>query len=278
MSTLPFLDVEIKFVADNIETWVFRKKSNTNVLLNFTALAPTQWKRSLILCLLHRAKLICSSDNLFNKEVSKLRSIFLSNSYPLHFFNRVLQRFSDSLASPDDESASSGGSEQSVELTVYLQLPYVGQTSLLLGKRLSELVRDKLGIEIEVVYSTFKVGAYFGLKSQTPCLFRSNLVYHYSCFRDESTSYIGMTTKQYFVRIDNHFDSTKKSAVRSHLSQCRGCFEAVPRSRNFKVLKWCSSTRETEITEAMLIRKYKPRLNIQLGAFQGSSFLLRVFK
>ena len=222
--------------------------------------------------------MICSNDVLFNKEVNKLRAIFTSNGYPLQFFGRVLQRFRNSLETVEEDVLSSDGSEASVERVVYLRIPYVGQASLLFGKRIVGLIRDKFGIEVKVAYSTFKVGAYFGLKSQTPCLFRSNIVYQYSCFRDGNTSYVGMTTKQWFVRIGNHFDSSKQSAVRSHLPRCQGCREAAPKSRNFRVVKFCRSARETEITEAMVIRKVKPSLNRQLGAFQGSSFLLRVFK
>ena len=52
-----------------------------------------KWKSALILCMLHRAKLICSSDILFFKEVDQLRSLFLSNNYTLSFFNKILSQF-----------------------------------------------------------------------------------------------------------------------------------------------------------------------------------------
>ena len=77
--TIPFLDVEIRLNETGIDTWVYRKPTNTNLILNFNALCPTKWKSGLILCFLNRAKRICSSDFLFDKEVSMLKKMFLNN-------------------------------------------------------------------------------------------------------------------------------------------------------------------------------------------------------
>ena len=91
--TIPFLDVEIRLNVTGIDTWVYRKPTNTNLILNFNALCPTKWKSGLILCFLNRAKRICSSDFLFDKEVSMLKKMFLNNSYPSSFFDKILESF-----------------------------------------------------------------------------------------------------------------------------------------------------------------------------------------
>ena len=65
--TIPFLDVEIRLNETGIDTWVYRRPTNINLILN-------------------RAKRICSSDFLFDKEFSKLKKMFLNNSYSLSFF------------------------------------------------------------------------------------------------------------------------------------------------------------------------------------------------
>ena len=46
--TLPFLDVEIKLNENSFDSWVWRKKTHTGVLLNFTAITPLKWKFGLI--------------------------------------------------------------------------------------------------------------------------------------------------------------------------------------------------------------------------------------
>ena len=74
--TLAFLNVEIEINANDLNTWVYRKKTHTGVFLNYTAIVPNKWKFGLIMCLLHQAKVICSNDNYFKAEISKLREMF----------------------------------------------------------------------------------------------------------------------------------------------------------------------------------------------------------
>ena len=64
INSFPFLDVEIEIVGNSVDTWVFRKKTHTGVMLNFSALVPNSWKSGLIRGMLHRAKKICSSEEL----------------------------------------------------------------------------------------------------------------------------------------------------------------------------------------------------------------------
>ena len=109
-------------------------------------------------------------------------------------------------------------------------------------------------------------------------MFRSNFVYEYTCSGDGAISYLGMTTRQWFVRMSEHLDPTKNSAVSSHLGKCQACHETTYKQGNFRIVTNCRSVRETEIKEAMWIRKCKPSLNVQMGTFQGCSFLMRVFK
>ena len=65
-STLNFLYVQIKLLDNGYETCVWRKPTNTGVLLNFNAICPAAWKIGLITCLLHRAKLVCSNCELYS--------------------------------------------------------------------------------------------------------------------------------------------------------------------------------------------------------------------
>ena len=91
--TLPFLDVEIKLKEDSYDSWVWRKKTHTGVMLNYNAIAPTKWKFGLIICLLNRIWDICSSRMHFNKEVEILKNIFISNGYPAQFFDSAFLGF-----------------------------------------------------------------------------------------------------------------------------------------------------------------------------------------
>ena len=91
--TLSFLDVEIKLHDNGYDTRVWRKKTNTGLLLNFNANCPKTWKSGLIMCFLHRAKIICSTFQLYRQEVEKLRVIFHRNAYPNWFINNIVDKF-----------------------------------------------------------------------------------------------------------------------------------------------------------------------------------------
>ncbi len=183
------------------------------------------------------------------------------------------------MESRGQESTDLLDGKEEAETTVYLRIPYIGSPSLEFGKQLRGLFQDKFDIQVKVAFYTFKVGSYFVLKDQVPSLFRSNSVYKYTCSCDRNTSYIGMTVRQWFVRIGEHLKREKcSSAIFSHLAKCRICRETSSQQDNFKVVKNCRSERETEIREAMCIRRFKPSLNVQLGTTQGASFLVRVFR
>ena len=92
---LSLLDVEINIADNGFESWVWCQKTNTGVIINYNATCPKSWKTGLIMCLLKRAKTICSDNILYDKEVCNLRSIFSKNAYPNWFFENVLRKFED---------------------------------------------------------------------------------------------------------------------------------------------------------------------------------------
>ena len=75
-STLQFLDVAVQINDKGVDTWVWQKPTNTGLFLNFKAVCPLNWKSSLILCTLHREKMICPNDTLFFKELINLDLYF----------------------------------------------------------------------------------------------------------------------------------------------------------------------------------------------------------
>ena len=150
-NTIPFLDVEIKINLDKFDTWTWRKPSNTGLLLNFNAFCPRIWKKGLILCLLNRAKITCSTDYLFQKEVAYLKNLFYSNGYPIHFFNKILCQF-------QKEKTDSKTEKEFINLFI---IPYLGKISKEFGLQIQSLIKKRFDIKITIVYKTTKVQEYF---------------------------------------------------------------------------------------------------------------------
>ena len=86
---------------------------------------------------------------------------------------------------------------------VFFTLPYVGKPSL----KFQRTIRDQMNkhqVSVRAAYKTVKVSSYFSLKDKCSDLFRSNVVYRFTCSDDKNSSYIGETKRHLFERIMEH--------------------------------------------------------------------------
>ena len=277
---LPFLDVHVELTENGFNSWVYRKPTHTNVMLNFASTVPLPWKCGLIVCLLKRAYSICSSPYYFNKEVEFLRKMFHMNGYPAAFFDGVLQRFvtrTESNSSSGLPSFSEVGEELDTRYVVF-RMPYLGRPSRVFAKKLATLVGDGLGVSVRVVYTSLKVQSFFRLKSVTPHRLLSCVVYKFDCVSNPNVSYVGQTYRHIEDRMGEHLkDKGDTSGVASHLRSCPDCSAARLGLDNFQVIQKCRSDFDTKIVEAFCIQKLQPRLNKQLYRM-GACYRLKVFK
>ena len=115
------------------------------------------------------------------------------------------------------------------------------------------------------IYKTCKVGNYFNLKSNTPALLLSNVVYRFSCPCDAGLTYIGKSTRHVITRAKEHLNlgSSVKSKIKDHIIDCNLCNKKDMDSliHSFSVIKKCSSDYDCKIHEALIIKKHQPKLN-----------------
>ena len=266
-----FLMLNLNFNDFNFDSWVYRKQTHTGQLLNFNALCPDKWKKGLILCLLNIAKRLCSSDILFNNEVDKLRKMFKLNSYPISYFNKILDGFLNSSVTLNNDS------NEDVNF-VLIKIPFIGEQSYTLSKRLKNIIEASNNCKVRVIFSSFKVRNYFSLKAKTPYQLLSNVVYKFTCQQDAETTYIGKTKRHLIIRgmehmaLSNVYSNTE---VKSHLKTCNDCYLNMSID-NFKIIKKCSNNFTTIIHEALLIRKLSPSLNKQIFT-NGQLYTLKIF-
>ena len=221
--TIPFLDVEIKLNDSGLDTWVWRKPTHTNLLLNFNAFCPLKWKSRLILCFLNRAKLICSNISSFEKEIQKLKTMFKANDYPGRFFDKILQQF---LKSDENQSSNSTQPSQSAH-EFPISLPYLGKASQRFVNQFSKIINKQLhqDVKINPIFKSFKINSYFQLKSCTPLALCSNVVYKFTCSCDTNLTYIRMSSRHLSTRVREHLNlnSKQKSSIKDHIPACNFC-------------------------------------------------------
>ena len=270
IGSLPFLDTEIRINGDIFESWTYRKKTDTGVILNSAAVCPQIWKKSLIFGALNRAKVVCSNIELFSNEVDKLKKIFWNNGYSYSFFQKILESF-------ENKTALNKSCDLDFDKRYFVKIPYIGPSSHDFKNKITKLFSNYLLTNVSPIFSTFKVANYFSLKSQTPKILASNVVYKFSCLCATNLTYIGKTKRHLTVRGLEHLEFEKaepKSEIKEHLKKCLVCRKS--NLDNFEILKKCKSDFEAKVTEALYIKKENPTLNKQLFN-SGSLYTLKVY-
>ena len=81
------------------------------------------------------------------------------------------------------------GSAKSSTIKSFLKVPFIGNSSVNFSRKISGLIKDKFGLDVNILYDTCKVGSFFSLKSQTPKALMSNVVYKFTCKHDANLTY-----------------------------------------------------------------------------------------
>ena len=229
--------------------------------MNFKSFVPRSFKINLISCLVLRAFKICSEKLSFERELDYLKSFFLSNNFPCKFVENSLIRTLRSIynCKPPIHTVP--------KKDVYICLPYLGNYSFILRKKLMLMARRFYPqIQFRCIFrNDFSIGSLFKFKDRLPPLLRTSVVYQYSCGQC-SSSYIGQTVKQLKVRISQH---KGRSFRTNSLLSCPENSKILDHSlnsghpiidNNFKILDSCKNN-DLRILESLWIHKLKPSLN-----------------
>jgi hypothetical protein len=170
---------------------------------------------------------------LFKLEVDKLKNMFIKNAYPASFFDKIYKRFLDKIENTQVLNTDAGEEKFKFNLSI----PYIGKQSVKFGQKISALVTDKFDIDINLVYTTTKVGSFFRLKSMTPAPLVSCVVYEFRCLGDQTATYVGMAERNMTLRVADHIRKSSKTAVGIHRKSCQACQNTKLSTEHFKIQK-----------------------------------------
>ena len=276
---LPFLDTEVKQLSNRLQTSVYRKPTDTNLIMQYTSICPKTWKLGLIDFYLNRALNISSNFVVFKEELTKITNLLLKNQYPIKLIqtkiNKFLEAYNiDNLTFKQNQITNSKTKKNSEnENFSYFTTMYVGNCSLKFHKRITSIF-EKHNVVIKPAYTSKKVSDYFNNKSKCSEAFDANVIYKYTCSVEPNISYIGETSRQMFRRIADHKGIDKNSAIFDHLFNCEHCQNSDITS-NFKVLKRCKKS-DLYSLESMLIEEHHPKLNTQVAS-KGKAITLSIY-
>ena len=261
---LAFLDIEITNSGSGFSTTLYKKPTDTSLLLNFHSASPMSFKRSLVTGFVSRIFNLTSDYYRLHHAIGDLRSVLQKNQYPTEFFDPIIRKkLSDLLAQKHhqpEQAHMSGRPEQDhpnqapeqEDTTIVFKLQYRGPQTDTLFHNLRRLMPSE--VVLRCVSSSTKLRDIVGLKSPIPVEERSSIVYSLSC--SCGALYVGRTCRHLVTRINEH----QKPGGLANVHQ-RNC--QLQNSRiTFGVLYSRARTMfSLSVAEACMISSRRPQLN-----------------
>ena len=131
-------------------------------------------KRGLLHTLLHRSFSICCDFKTFHSETDNLKTILITNNYPLNFIDSCIKSFLKKLYTPKVMVLNVP------KRNVFVKLPFLGSTSFQIPKKLQRSFSDKLmSCNLKIVFTSLVwVKSFFPFEDKLPKMLLSGLVYN----------------------------------------------------------------------------------------------------
>ena len=269
--SLSFLDINISRKDGKLATSIHRKKTFSGVYLNYDSYLPRDYKRGLISTLLYRAYTLCSDYNSIHLEISRLKTIWQKNNFPLSFIDRCVKKFLDKLFIKRSTPKLVSDKKE-----VLICLVFLGKISIQVKKKLSQIFREVgKNIHPRIVFkSPNRLRNGFSFKDKLPLNMDSMLLYKFTCDACNCI-YIGETKRHYQVRAYEHlgvsiftdnlftYNENAATAVNQHCHS-NDCHHQAASMDNFQVVGHADNKFHLRLKEALLIGVVKPTIiNVQ---------------
>ena len=253
--SMPFLDMLVTPTEDGrLNTTVYRKPTHTDMYLKWDSHHPISGKYSVVGTLHHRAKTICSSPYMLQKEEEHLSRVLTRCKYPTRAINRVKMKMRT--PSQKKKNNNSTNTLQNCQKS-YMVVPYY--------QGLSESVKrtcNKHGVQVYFRGGVTIKNLLMAPNDQDPMLKKSGVIYRYKCDRVEcDEEYIGQSSRTFGERFKEH--QKAPSPIHDH---CNISSHLVSID-NFSIVGREDQNLMRTIKEALYIRVNNPSLNRNIGKY-----------
>jgi len=279
-SKLAFLDILINRRQDNFETTVYVKSTNSGDCLNYRSVCPDRYKVGVIKTLLHRGLQICNDWNNFHQEVLRIKQLLTNNNFPMRVIDDTVNEFLNKVLKPGDFVSDKQ------EISIYYE-NQMSSNYKLEEKRIRTIIADNVvptsdddRVNLIIYYQNRKLKNLLIKNSpqrNNNIADQHNVVYQYICDNagcNPSQDYIGYTTCTVADRFRMH---AVNGSIKRHLVEQHN-LQRVTKAQlmaGVKILRRCNTKRELVMTEAVLIKELRPKLNAQ---DEGAERVLKIFK
>ena len=253
---IPFLDILITPKDDgSLQTSVYRKPTHTDLYLQWDSHHTIPSKYSVVGTLYHRAKTICSNQEMLLKEEQHLFQALKKCKYPTWALNRVKLRCQN----PSNKSKNNNQKKQNNQTrrNLYMVVPYY--------KGLSESIKrscSRFGVQVHFKGGLTIKDLLMAPKDKDHILKKSGVIYKYTCDKVEcDEEYIGESARLFAERFKEH----QKAPSPIHDHSIRSGHEV--NIENFSIVGREDQNLTRTIKEALYIRVNSPSLNKNIGKY-----------
>ncbi|XP_022788722.1 uncharacterized protein LOC111328527 [Stylophora pistillata] len=264
---LSFLGTEIMQRNCRLETKVYKKPSDTDLLLHYQSHVDVRYKQSLLKTMVNRAFKLSSKWQFFHQECERLTETFSRLKYPTQLLHSTINDFITKKVSGDPGINQTSDEKKT---PVRIILPFKDQTSAnSVRRQLGDLSR-KIGTDISPVYTNRKIGYELKPTEKKPNIInQQRVVYYFKCGLCDA-DYVGYTCRHLYQRAEEH--KASQSSIGNHIKERHG-HTPSDLHHSFKILKKCKSKLDCLIYEMLFIKEIKPSLNKQSDSMRAKLFL-----
>ena len=269
---IAFLDILLIRNKDLVNTIVYRKKTNTDLYINWKSFSPNNWKLETLKTLVSRAYDICSTEKYLKEELNYIKTVFKhQNSYPSWVIDKIIKQVQQAQKNPTNIANENENDNKNMHR---LLLPYQGDEGCNIikstNKRINKLLPNNT--KTEVTFKSTKLNSCFNVKDKIGFEHNHDLIYHTKC--PEPTcidDYVGESARRITKRIKDHNDRDhtshvlKHSIEKSHTNVNTTDFKIIDKNFHNNKRKW-------KIAQALWIKDLRPTLNTQEKSIQLKLF------
>ena len=248
--SIPFLDMRIIHSNGQLSSTWYNKPTDTGLIMNYHALAPKKYKRSVVSGFVYRIYRACSSWQYFHDSMERAKRVLERNQYPPAFYDPIIKETLNTIL----QSSKRLQTEQPPAETTR-KYPLIIQYR---GKSTEEYARalHHCSAPCTIIMTIRKLKTTMpSLKPPVEKMIRSGIVYKITCPRC-TACYVGQSSRHLQTRFKEH--SKNAGPVKTHLNRC----STTIAEEDIDILASTSRGEGYLLTlEALYIQELEPEIN-----------------
>ena len=244
--------MKIIHLGNNLTSTWYNKPTDTGLIMNYHALAPKRYKRSVVSGFVHRIYRACSTWENFHDCLTKAKKLLERNQYPPEFYDPIIKDSLNKILGENIEKDQTNTSSDKKKSQNYIMLvQYRGKCTEDYARAL-----HKIGAPCNIVMTLRKLKTVLpSLKPSVEMMLRSGVVYQITCPRCQAC-YVGQTCRHLHSRFREHVKN--QGPLKNHMKNCNTNIS----EENVKILSSTSKGEAHLLTlEALYIQEIKPSIN-----------------